>query len=172
MHVRRWNMRRVLTAVAISAAILVATSPVATAGPPTIVKFPKGTSDLGNLNDGPTGPVCTFPVHGVVQSLGGGHAILFDGQGVAYEGFGFGALRLTITNMDTGKSVTVNISGPGGITSEGLPVTGWGPWAIFEPISKGGIRFFHGRMEFVPVSYGVHAILLSGTEEDLCDRVA
>jgi hypothetical protein len=31
---------------------------------------------------------------------------------------------------------------------------------------------FHGRVKFVPTSYGVHGISLSGTVEDLCGRVA
>jgi hypothetical protein len=43
---------------------------------------------------------------------------------------------------------------------------------VFEPIAEGGLRFMHGRLTFAPVSYGVHAILLGGVEEDLCDRLA
>ena len=43
---------------------------------------------------------------------------------------------------------------------------------IFEPIAQGGLRFFHGVTRFVPAPYGVHAIPISGREENLCDRVA
>jgi hypothetical protein len=42
----------------------------------------------------------------------------------------------------------------------------------FEPISEGGLRYIHGRLGFEPVSYGLHAVVLGGVEEDLCDRLA
>jgi hypothetical protein len=135
-------------------------------------EIPQREFDLGNLNDGPAGAVCAFPVNALILAIGPGHAIFFDGQGVGFGGMTFGALKLTITNMDTGASATVNISGPGGITGDGLPVLGRGPWVIFEPIGEGGIRLFRGLTRFVPVSYGVHGISIAGTEEDLCHRVA
>jgi hypothetical protein len=142
------------------------------AGRPEIVFFPPGDLDLGNLNDGPTGPVCDFPVGVVVHNGRADHGIIFDGHPSGYAVMVGGNLSQTITNLDTGKSVTVNISGPGWLNGDFLPVTGRGPWTIFEPISEGGIRFFHGVMRFVPSPYGVHAILIHGTEENLCDRVA
>lgn len=165
-------MRRVTVTLIVIAAMVVPMAAVSAASRPTVVKFPKGEVDLGNLNEGPAGAVCAFPVGAVVRSLGGGHAILFNGQGVRYEALGFGALTITITNLDTGKSVTVNISGPGGLHADGTPIVGWGPWVIFEPIARGGIRLFRGRVMFTPAPYGVHGVLLSGTVQDLCDRVA
>ena len=147
-------------------------SPVSAASRPTIVAFSKGDFDLGNLNEGPAGDVCAFPVDAVLHALGGGHAIIFDGQGVAFAALGFGALKITITNMDTGKSATVNVSVPGGLNGDGIPIVGWGPWVVFEPIDQGGIRLFHGVTRFVAASYGIHGIPIAGTEEDLCDRVA
>jgi len=166
-------MRKVLAASSAMVVMLALTVsfPAAAAGRPTIVKFPKATFDLGNLNDGPAGDVCPFDV-GVVVKGGPGHAIFFDGQGVGFGGMSFGSFILTITNLDTGKSVRVNSSGPGGITGSGLPVLGRGQWVIFEPIAEGGLRYFHGLTRFVPASYGVHAIPIAGTEENLCDRVA
>ncbi|MEO8328437.1 MAG: hypothetical protein ABI586_00390 [Candidatus Nanopelagicales bacterium] len=168
-------MRRFLTAlfVFVSSLLLVA-APVSAASPPTISPaYPKGDIDLGNLNDGPTGDVCAFPVDVVIHVLGAGsRTITFHGQGVTYNAFLFAAAKMTLTNLDTGESVTVNISGPGFLNSEGLPVVGPGPQVIWEPIDQGGVRFIHGRTSYSPVSYGVHATLLSGTEENLCDRVA
>ena len=164
-------MRRMIAAVAVVTAALTMAVPASAAGPPTIVKFPKATFDLGNLNLGPTGRVCPFPV-GVVVKGGPGHAIFFDGQGVGFAGMGFGSFILKITNLRTGESVKVNSSGPGTLDGNGLPVIGRGPWVIFEPIDQGGLRFFHGITRFVSASYGVHAIPIAGTEEDLCDRVA
>jgi hypothetical protein len=142
------------------------------ASPPTIVFLPPGDVDFGNLNEGPAGAVCSFPV-GLVLHVGrGAHEIQFHGQGVGFAARDAGALSITVTNLDTGESVVVNISGPGWIGEEALPVIGTGPWAIFEPIDQGGIRYVRGRMRFVPTSYGVHGILLSGTEQNLCDLVA
>jgi len=167
-------MRRILT-VAASAAVALSLclgAPATAAGRPTIDRFPKGDIDLGNLNDGPTGDVCSFPVHAVVHAIGPGHVILFNGQGVAYAGMTFGAFRIEFTNLDTGKTIIVNSSGPGAIDATGLPVLARGPWVIFEPMARGGIRFLHGRSRLLPTNYGVHAVLLSGREEDLCDRLA
>jgi hypothetical protein len=166
-------MKRIPVATAmIVAAFLVLTTHAFAAGPPTIVFFPPGDVDFGNLNEGPAGDVCDFPVGAVLHVSRAAHEIQFDGQGVGFAARDAGALRVTLTNLDTGKSVTVNISGPGWLSSDGLPAIGTGPWVIFEPIDQGGIRFFHGRIRFVPSSYGVHAIPLAGTEEDLCNRVA
>ena len=164
-------MRKMIAAMVVMVVALMMSVPATAAGPPTIVKFPKSTTDLGNLNDGPAGDVCPFPV-GVVVKGGPGHAIFFDGQGVGFAGMGFGSFILTITNLDTGQSVKVNSSGSGTLSSSGLPVIGRGPWVIFEPIAQGGLRFFHGVTRFVPAPYGVHAIPISGREENLCDRVA
>jgi hypothetical protein len=165
-------MRRVLTVAVVAAAVGLLAATPAEAGPPTIERFPKGTFDLGNLNDGPTGPVCPFPVGLVVHAISPGHVITFDGQGVGFAAMNFGAFRLTITNLDTGDSVTVNSSGPGGVGTSGLNVIGRGTWTTFEPIAEGGLRYTRGLTMFVPVSYGVHAVPIAGTEEDLCDRVA
>lgn len=84
----------------------------------------------------------------------------------------FGSLWLQLTNMRTGASAVVNISGPGGIDGTGLPVLARGPWAIFEPMAEGGIRYLRGVSRLVPSAYGVHAILVSGIEEDLCAGIA
>jgi hypothetical protein len=166
-------MRRAIASAAVLVAVVcLAQVQASAASPPTILKFPKGTFDLGNLNEGATGPVCAFPVDVVVHALGGGHEILFNGQGVGFAGMSFGAFRLDITNLDTGKTVSVNSSGPGWITADEVPTLGRGPWVIFEPIAEGGLRFFHGVTRFVPTSYGVHAIPISGTEQNLCDLVA
>lgn len=160
----------------LTAAILIPISgamPVASAAaPPTIVTFPPGDTDLGNLNEGPAGAVCSFPVNVVIHALSPGRLILFNGQGVGFAGITTGAIRADVTNLDTGETVTVNLSGPGRVNGDGFPVLGFGPWVIFEPIAEGGIRFLHGVTRFEPAPYGVHAVPIAGQEEDLCDRVA
>jgi hypothetical protein len=164
-------MRRTLMVAVIVSSIIAPSLSAWATGPPTIITFPAGDTDLGNVNEGPAGAVCPFPAHVVLHALGPGHLIVFDGQGVGFAGMTLGALKVDVTNMNTGATVTVNISGPGGLNGDGLPVLGRGPWVLFEPIDQGGIRFFHGVTSFVPASYGVHAIPIAGREEDLCDRV-
>ena len=57
-----------------------------------------------------------MPIPGRCGPQGGpGHAIFFDGQGVGFAGMGMGSIILTVTNLDTGESARVNISGPGGL---------------------------------------------------------
>ena len=80
-------MRKMIAAMVVMVVALMMSVPATAAGPPTIVKFPKSTIDLGNLNDGPAGDVCPFPV-GVVVKGGPGHAIFFDGQGSGSPGWG------------------------------------------------------------------------------------
>jgi len=168
-------MRKLLTLffVSFSTLFLVA-APALAASPPTISPaYPQGDIDLGNINEGPTGDVCAFPVDVVIHVLGAGsRTITFEGQGVRYNAFLFAAAKFTLTNLETEASVTVNISGPGFLNSEGIPVVGPGPQVIWEPIDQGGVRFVHGRTAFSPAPYGVHATVLSGTEENLCDLVA
>jgi hypothetical protein len=165
-------MKRVSLAATIIAAILILGASAWAVSPPTIVFLGAGDVDLGNLNEGPAGAVCDFPVGGVLHVTSGAKEIQFAGQGVGFAARDAGALRFTVTNLDTGASLTVNISGPGWIGSDGFPAIGTGPWLIFEPIDQGGIRYLIGRMEFVPAPYGVHANLLAGTERNLCDAVA
>jgi hypothetical protein len=166
-------MKRIPLATAmIVAAVLVLSAHAFAAGPPTIVFFPPGDVGLGDLNEGPAGAVCAFPVGAVLHVSRGAHEIQFNGQGVGFAARDAGKLSITLTNLDTGTTATVNISGPGWIGSDFLPVIGTGPWVIFEPIDQGGIRYLRGRTRFIPSSYGVHAIPLAGTEENLCNRVA
>jgi hypothetical protein len=147
-------------------------APVASAAGPTITPL-AGTVDFGNLNEGPAGDVCSFDVGLVVTAGSGAREIRFPSPlGSGTTSLLVGPLKATATNLETGESVTVAISGPTFLDTEGFPIRGTGAWLVFEPISEGGMRFLHGRLAFAPVSYGVHAIPLGGTETDLCDRIA
>jgi hypothetical protein len=166
-------MKRLFCLAVVFASVLLVTTAASAASRPTITSL-TGTFDLGNLNEGPTGPVCPFPVLAVFHAGPGAKQITFHGQGVGFAAFQTGHLTVTLTNGDTGETITRNISGPTRLNADGsgVPVRGQGPWLIFEPIAQGGLRFFHGNLSFEPVSYGVHAILNGGTEENLCDVLA
>ena len=132
-----------------------------------------GDIDLGNLNEGPTGDVCVFDVGMVVHFGPGARQITFpDPLGSGTTSLLVGPLTATLTNLETGDSITVNISGPTFLDTSGFIVKGTGAWLSFEPIAEGGLRFIHGRLAFEPAPYGLHAVVLGGVEEDLCDRLA
>jgi hypothetical protein len=166
-------MRRFTSIAVLTLGVLLLATSSSAASRPTITSL-TGTFDLGNLNEGPTGPVCAFPVYAVFHAGAGAKQITFNGQGVGYAAFQSGHLTVELTNGDTGESITKNISGPTRLNADGsgIPVRGQGPWLVFEPIAEGGLRFFHGNLTFEPVSYGVHAILTAGTEVNLCDALA
>jgi hypothetical protein len=42
-----------------------------------------------------------------------------------------GALKVEVTNLESGKTITLNISGPGKISTAGEVLTGTGPWLFF-----------------------------------------
>lgn len=168
------TMKRLMCVVVVLAVGTVwSIGPAGAASRPTITSL-SGTFDLGNLNDGPAGAVCSFPVGALVVASGSAKQITFNGQGIGYGAIQNGHNTATLTNLDTGSSITVNISGPAFLATDGsgLPVRGTGAWIVFEPIAQGGIRFFHGRLSFEPVSYGVHATLNGGIERNLCDAIA
>ena len=165
-------MRKVVTLLVLAlTALSLAAAPSLAAGRPTITDI-SGTFDLGNLNLGPTGPVCDFPV-GVVISAPHLLQITFNGQPTGFAAFQRGHITATVTNLDTHESIAVNISGPTNldVTGSGFPTKGTGGWLLFEPIAQGGLRFIHGNISFAVVSYGVHGIVNGGTEEDLCARL-
>jgi len=161
-------MRRLLPLFLVITGALSLAPPAHAASPPTITDI-SGTFDLGNLNEGPAGDICDFPV-GVVVTATNARQITFNGQPTGYAAFQRGRITATVTNLDTNDTITVNISGPTflDVNGSGLPTKGTGAWLIFEPIAQGGLRFIHGNLSFEPVSYGVHAIVNGGTERDLC----
>jgi hypothetical protein len=139
--------------------------------PPSVVHTGRATIDLGDMDLLTGAPICDFPVSGIVHIMSA-HTIVFNGQGVAYPQAIGGAASFTLTNMDTDKTITVNTSGPGYLNGDGLPVIGSGPWLIYEPADQGGLGYYRGRLRLEPASYGVHAVPLTGTAVDLCDRLA
>lgn len=149
----------------------------ASASRPTIVSI-AGSFTIPNLNDGPVGAVCAFPVSVTVDLYGGAKQITFNGQGIGYQATAHGRITNTYTNLSTGETLTVEASGPVwlSIDGSGLPVKGTGAQTVWEPIDQGGIRFIHGQVVLEPVDYGfgtvVHAIVRGGTETNLCDALA
>lgn len=43
-----------------------------------------------------------------------------------------GALRVEVTNLETGETIALNIPGPGFLNEDGSQLTGTGPWLLFD----------------------------------------
>jgi hypothetical protein len=110
-------LRAILTAVALTVAAM-SFAPVAAGDKPLVVPSPFPDA---------TGQFCEdFPIlvhattnQGVTRVFSSG-AILFTGS-----------LKVEVTNLDTGKTIALNISGPGKIGAEGSTLAGTGPWLFF-----------------------------------------
>ena len=104
--------RHLVLACLVVAIALVMPGAAAVASSPVITPL-TGDIDLGNLNEGPTGAVCTFDVGLVVHFGAGARQITFpDPLGSGTTSLLVGPLTATITNLETEENITVNISGP------------------------------------------------------------
>ena len=89
-----------------------------------------------------------------------------------------GALRIEVTNLETGETVEVNVPGPGRISADGSTLIGTGPWLLFGEAGTFGegspaqINFIRGRFvgaldEGVVTSFTAHGHIV-----DLCAVLA
>jgi hypothetical protein len=87
-----------------------------------------------------------------------------------------GALKVEVTNLDTGKTIALNISGPATISAEGDVLTGTGPWlffgeaGFFGPGSPAELSTNNGRIE-IDLADGSF-ISRIGHSVDLCPVLA
>jgi len=83
-----------------------------------------------------------------------------------------GALTVRLTDLDTGTSQVVNISGPTRVSADGATLIAYGP--LLQPFfgDHPELIFFHGRIVFSVDADG-NATLVSqvGTSEDACALV-
>jgi hypothetical protein len=119
----------------------------------------------------PAGLICPFPLGEEVLS-NRGKSITFSDGGQLITG----TLKERLTNLDTGESIDVNVSGPGTFTVEGnvLHVFGRGAWLLLatadDPggpgalFARGHIRFDVDLLTGVPLNLEVR-----GTVRDLCE---
>ncbi len=87
-----------------------------------------------------------------------------------------GALKVEVTNVESGKTVALNISGPGRISTSGDVLTGTGPWlffgeaGFFGPGSPPELSTNDGRFE-IDLADGSF-ISRIGKSVDLCPLLA
>lgn len=163
--------RRTWLAVAAALAVIPSYTAVG-ATPPTITSL-AGTSAIDDIDAALGAPVCRFPVALLFVAGPGTRLISFNGQGIGFGGLITGPLTATVTNKTTGAHVTRKVSGPGFLATDGsgIPVRGTGSWLVIEPSLAGGLRLIRGSMTFELASYGLHAVLNGGVEENLCEAI-
>ncbi|HEX2292064.1 MAG TPA: hypothetical protein VHH55_02045 [Gaiellaceae bacterium] len=154
--------KTLITAVATLAMSLALTAPAA-ADKPIIAPSPFGEF---------TGEFCDeFPVR-IRDTTNRGKAIIFSSGATVVTG----TLKVEVTNLETGKTVSLNISGPAMFSSDGTTLFGPGPWLLFGepgffgPGSPAILETNHGRLVIDLVSGEiVHRV---GRRVDLCPLLA
>ena len=150
-------MRRILPIVAFVFMCAAATAQPALADPP--VREPAPAFDYVDTTS------CAFPVSVDFTFDRGKITIFSNGDAIIT-----GALKATLTNTVTGKSIDVNIPGPVKFTANAdgsftLMATG----RFLGPLN-GILTLFSGRL-FEPI-YGSHDVTLSGRAIDVCVLLA
>jgi hypothetical protein len=145
-----------------AAALLV---PTAAADQP--IKEPLPFSDL-------TGQFCEdFQV--LVHATDNKEVIHIFSSGVALI---TGVLKVEVTNLTTGETLALNISGPGKISPDGSTISGSGRWLLFGeagqlgPGSGPGMILVAGRLTLALGPAGIESMVLQGHIEDVCAALA
>jgi hypothetical protein len=137
------------------------------AGQPTIQRFPVHDEFV---DDG-----CGFDVDIVVDGVD----VLIsyvDDEGVYHEFDAYPKFKGTFTNVDSGASVTVNISGPQNLTvfpDGSVTLIGTGSWAWGSNPETGDPGWFRTTGHFVDSvdAQGNHTFALTGTLTSICDQL-
>lgn len=90
-----------------------------------------------------------------------------------------GALRVEVTNLDSGETIELNIPGPGFFSPDGTRLIGTGPWLLFGeegflgPGSPAGVLFISGHFVLTFDSQGnVTSFTSQGHSVDICAALA
>lgn len=146
--------------------VALAIAPLASADRPIRVQLPAADA---------TGQFCEdFPVL-VHPTRNNEYATIFSSGAVLVTG----ALRVEVTNLDSGETVELNIPGPGFFSPDGSRLTGTGPWLLFGeagflgPGSPAGVLFVSARFVLTFDSQGnVTSFTSNGHSEDICAALA
>ena len=150
----------------VTVGVAVAAAPLASADPPIRVQVPATDA---------SGQFCEdFPVL-VHPTRNNEYATIFSSGAV----FVTGALRVEVTNLDTGETIELNVPGPGFFSPDGTRLIGTGPWLLFGeagflgPGSPAGVLFVSGRFLLTFDQQGnVTGFSARGHNEDICAELA
>ena len=120
----------------------------------------------------PAGALCGFPV--AVETLRNNEYLTTFSDGRQRI---TGALKLRLTNVDTGESLVVNASGPGWYTATETTfnVSGQGRWVLFQFAGDEpgpGIFLYRGNLRFVADESGVRVLSSTSSPRNLCEDLA
>jgi hypothetical protein len=139
------QLRRPLYVIVFVLTALVAATPAAADKP---LRIPSEPLDMTFA----AGELCPFEMRWADETNRGKTTVFFDKEGSPRFLLGSGQIFSTVTNLETGESLTFNISGPGRITLNedgSQTVVGTGPWLIgFFPTDEPAgpmMLFTHGR---------------------------
>ena len=90
-----------------------------------------------------------------------------------------GALSVQVTNLDSGRTLLLNVPGPGRISADGSTVTATGPWLLFGEegdLGEGSpaqVTYIAGRFTFtVEGGQITHVSDIQGRTRDICAALA
>jgi hypothetical protein len=160
---------RIALAAVVAALSLAAVAPAAIAGKPTIQRTPFEQHFVSEA--------CGFPVQ--VDASGTALDISYTDELGNVHLFEAGPqVKSTMTNLVTGKTIVVNISGPGQYTfgadgSFTLVGTGLWSWTRVNPATlEPGIFLTQGSFVLSISASGVRTFTSTGTTIDLCAQLA
>jgi hypothetical protein len=154
--------KTLLSAVAILATSLALAAPAA-ADKPMVVPSPFGEF---------TGEYCDDFAVRIRETTNRGKTIIFS-SGAAVT---TGTLKVEVTNLETGKTISLNISGPAMFSSDGTTLFGPGAWLLFGepgffgPGSPAMLETNHGRL-VIDLASGT-IVERVGKTVDLCPLLA
>jgi hypothetical protein len=162
-------MHRKLVVVAVVGLFAALIVPAALAGKPTIQRVP--------FEDHYVSLACGFPVQ--LDATGTALDISYTDELGNFHDFQAGPqVKQTMTNLVTGKTIVVNISGPGSYTfgvDGGFTLVGTGNWSWgrVNPANLApGIFLTQGRFVLSVSGAGVRTFTSTGTTTNLCAQLA
>jgi hypothetical protein len=156
-----------LVVVSLMALASLAIAPTALSDQPTIQRTPVDATFVDSTS-------CGFPVQ--IHVAGTDIAVISTVQGQVHEFHAFAGGSATLVNLDTGKTITLNIAGPGHITygADGsVTLVGTGTSLVgggFADIST--LEWILGRWVLSVDAQGNQTFTVVGTTRDLCAELA
>ena len=154
--------RKSLLAAAVAVLSALALAPSAAADKPIIEPAPFGEF---------TGQYCEDFLVRVAETTNRGTAKIFSDGSVIITG----TLNVAVTNLETGKTISLNISGPAMFSSDGSTLVGVGKWLFFGEAGFLGrpgptLETFDGRftLDLGTVTF----VSRTGTVGELCAALA
>jgi hypothetical protein len=155
-------MRRAVAAL-IGTILALVLAPAATAVPPVQIRVSDPVSVVLPGSD-----FCGFDVQAEVEQKF--KVILFSGnRGTLWTGLTVGKIKVVMTNVESGETISVSIPGPGFLDAGGNTIRGSGPWVVFVP---GQLLYLVGHITFEPGPFGVQPAEVRGRTVDLCEVLA